>query len=110
MKSKWEFSRPVYTVEEHVKKLVAILSRDKPCKCCPAAPNLSGRCSPQDIWSDEVDHPCRICREFVGLSWDDERGRWDGKLSGCPCNALGEEEALRITFEALKAYQREMIL
>jgi hypothetical protein len=103
-------SKPVYTVEQHVKKLVALMSRDEPCNCCPAAPNLSMYVSPQEKWDDETDHPCRICREFVGLPWDDASGRWYGDLHGCPCNAVGASEALRRTFEALAAYQREMIL
>jgi hypothetical protein len=103
-------NKPVYTVEQHVKMLVALMSRDEPCNCCPAAPHLDMRVSPQEIWDDALDHPCRICREFVGLDWHYDHGRWTGNLRGCPCNALGDEEAIRKTFEALKVYQREMIL
>jgi hypothetical protein len=100
----------VYTVEKHVKYLVALMSRDEPCKCCPAAKGMRQESSPADQWNCEDDFPCRICREFVGLPWDDAAGRWWGDHPGCPCKALGESEAIRRTFEALKAYQREMIL
>jgi hypothetical protein len=100
----------VYTTEKHVKSLVALMARDEPCKCCPAAKGLRQELSPTDNWDCESDFPCRVCREFVGLDWSDEAGRWVGSHSGCPCNALGNAEALRRTFEALKAYQREMIL
>jgi hypothetical protein len=111
MKSKWSrIALPVYTVEAHVKQLIALMSRDEPCNCCPAAPGLDMRISPQEKWDDETDHPCRICREFVGLPWHEDHGRWTGELHGCPCNALKPDEAIRRTFEALKHYQREMIL
>ena len=111
MKSKWEnIAKPVYTVEDHVKRLVALMSRDEPCNCCPASKGLDMRRSPAEFWDDELDFPCRICRQFVGLEYDDKAGRWVGAVSGCPCNALGADEAIKLTFEALAAYQREMIL
>ena len=112
MKDKWEamVGKPIYTVEDHVRRLITMLAKDEPCNCCPAAKNLNMRLSPTDAWDCETDFPCRICRQFVGLEWNDELGRWVSSVSGCPCNALGHEEAIKRTFEALKIYQREMIL
>jgi hypothetical protein len=101
--------KEVYTVEKHVKQLVAMMCRDEPCNYCPAAKGQSMRECPTDLWDCDADFPCRICREFVGLPFDENAGRWIGEMAGCPCNALGGDEALRRTFEALKAYQREMI-
>jgi hypothetical protein len=100
----------VYTVEKHVRHLVGLMARDEPCKCCPAAKGMRQELSPVEQWDEEEEFPCRICREFVGLPWDETAGRWWGTLRGCPCKALGEEEAIRRTFEALKSYQREMML
>jgi hypothetical protein len=99
-----------YTVEKHVKQLVALMSRDEPCKCCPAAKGMRQELSPVEQWDEDGDDPCRICREFVGLEYCERLGRHLPYMSGCPCRALGEDEAIRRTFEALKAYQREMIL
>lgn len=111
MQSKWEKTgKPVYTVEDHVKRLVAMMARDEPCNCCPAAKMMSMRASPTSDWDCDLDFPCRICREFVGLGYCDTVGRWTETSSGCPCNALGAEEAIHRTFKALRAYQREMIL
>jgi len=100
----------VYTVEKHVKSLVALLARDEPCQLCPAASKMDMKLSPCDMWDCESDFPCRVCRQFVGLSWNEDAGRWWGDHPGCPCNAIGNSEAIRRTFEALKAYQREMML
>jgi len=99
----------VYTVEEHVKRLIALMSRDEPCKCCPAAKGLRQELDPTEQWDCDNDFPCRICRQFIDLPWEEEHGRWWGDHPGCPCNAIGNDEAIQKTFEALKAYQREMI-
>jgi hypothetical protein len=100
----------VYTVEKHVRHLVALMARDEPCKCCPAAKGMRQELSPIEQWDEEGDDPCRICRQFVGLEWGEESGRMTSILPGCPCKALGQGEAIRRTFEALKHYQREMML
>lgn len=105
-----EEHKEVYTVEKHVKSLVALLAKDEPCNCCPSAMDLRMDRCPTEMWDCEADYPCRICREFIGLEWDDDVGRWSIGLAGCPCNALGRDEAIRRTFEALRAYQRAMIL
>jgi hypothetical protein len=107
---RFTYGEEVYTVEKHVKSLVALLAKDEPCNCCPCARDLRMELCPTEMWDWEADFPCRICREFVGLEWSETAGRFFGKLAGCPCNALGRDEAIRRTFEALKAYQRAMIL
>lgn len=88
-------TRPTYTEKLHRHRLRVMLGKSNPCDCCPAARKFDPKDSPTFLWSAEnaentENYPCRVCREFVGIE------------SSCPCNALGQYEALRRTLARLE--------
>ena len=76
-----------YTLEIHKRRLRQMLKREDACYCCPAGIRFDPW---KRRWQPEMDHPCGICREFVGC------------LGDCPCNELGEEEAIKRTLLRLE--------
>lgn len=88
-----------YTREMHVKRLKSILER-KTCDCCPAAkyynPDSDFLYPAGLLWASPADHPCVICKTFVGVSVFSNK---------CPCHALGAEEAIRKTLEEIELYE-----
>lgn len=95
--------RPVYTVREHVKNLLAILESGDPCGKCPAAPGFNARRSPTAKYysrrhtaSYTVHNACIVCSIFVGLPGYSTYGPL------CPCKRLGHEEAIKRTWLALE--------
>jgi len=79
-----------YTKEIHIKRLVKILSSNKPlCDSCPAAKFFSGSRNCTELWTND---PCEVCREFIELN----------TKYCCPCIMLNSTGAYNITIQKLK--------
>lgn len=93
-----------YTINIHADRLRRMLCREKPCGHCPAAPFFNASRPVFDLWQDpfvdnsKANHPCQICRKFVGAS--------PGRFDQCPCYVLGPKEAIRRAHKALKKHYK----
>ncbi len=82
----------VYTPKIHAERLrdMLLYEREYPCSLCPATAEFSPGEDPRDIW-DNDQHPCQVCQEFLELDFIPVSEPWRQK---CPCDRLGEEEAV----------------
>ena len=85
-----------YTIEIHKKNLKKILKTDNPCGHCPSTFDQYAFEETGNQKFTNEDDICEICRSFVGLNSDIS---YDHVF--CPCVVLGNEEALKRTYEAL---------
>lgn len=88
-----------YTKKVHAYRLKQMMKREKIRSSCPAARNFDCHSDCDDLWSTCTKEICRICREFVGLNKN---------VNNCPCFVFGENEAIKLSNEALnKFYNKE---
>ena len=81
-----------YTKVMHVENLKKLLDMGVLCDRCPA--------NAQDEIAGLTYGCCDVCQDFIEI---ETKYRQTGE---CPCNMLGEEEALRRTRLALKGYSK----
>ena len=84
--------KPRYTEKVHAYRVQMMLKRTDIQNHCPATKRFSAHKNaiPGELWSDEYPDPCRMCQNFVGITY------------GCPCYILGEALARQRTYKALK--------
>ena len=89
--------KQIYTEKIHARKLIEILEKEDACNKCPASVGFNKCLGATEKWiiNDDNNHPCDICRSFIGLT------KQLGKI--CPCISLGKEKAIEITYEVLKS-------
>ena len=80
---------PKYTEKFHAKRLIRMLKFKEPCGHCPANRHYELNCRMIILGHNDPDYACGVCQSFVGVG-------------GCPCNALGETEAIKRTYLALE--------
>jgi len=90
-----------YTEKVHANRLIKMLEKPDPCGRCPGQKYYG----PHTAFikgaelDPTVDHPhheyigCQVCNEFLDMKPAEY---------GCPCDALGQEEALELTRKKLK--------
>jgi len=93
--------KPRYTEKVHARRLIQMLNRGgKVCRSCPAARGFSYTSSPGELWSywstdmKTALHQCKVCTSFLGAEFT--------SIINCPCSILGEELAVKKSWEALK--------
>ena len=87
-----------YTLKLHRHRLRLMLKRDNACDLCPGRKGFWGD-GTEWIGNEKGDPgkfrriikgPCIVCQGFVGV------------INGCPCNALGDKEAIKRTLLKLE--------
>ena len=92
-----------YTTEIHVKYLKILLESKEPCNWCVVTYGMLHDPITTSFDFSYKRAPCKICRKFVGLKSSIKY--IESLVFPCPCYALGKEEALRRTIEALEEYE-----
>lgn len=85
-----------YTVRRHIRRLKIILKRPHLCKECPAMLEHNFYEFRYIPWTN---NPCRVCYTFIGL-----KAKYTYRGMNCPCNQVGQEEATRLTYKAIKKF------
>jgi len=91
----------VYTPEIHAARLrdMLLYENEYPCSLCPATAEFSPGEDPRDCWaSTDQCHPCQTCQEFLDLEF---MPVGDALRPKCPCDRLGEGEAVERSKEKL---------
>ena len=79
-----------YTEKVHAKRLIKMMEINNPCIHCPAEPRFDSDGILISMWNYGIGaDPCKICYKFVDTC-------------GCPCNILGQEEAIKRSWIALE--------
>lgn len=90
-----------YTEQEHARNLIKLLEDDNTCCGCPVPfrirlSNVETVPRTGNLYGCSCENNMTICKEFIGVN----SSHTDREM--CPCNHLGKENAVKLTWIALE--------